>query len=218
MDNKEEVLHYVRLDEHLSLEWKIPKVLTLDEFREMAEKLNRMFNLILSEIPQERKELVETAEKEADSVLKTERHRPHHYQRKWSIQLIEKLKELYNSGKRGSEISQQLQKETGDSYFDPWVIHSKIGYMRQTGQLRKNGRKAGRPKKTEKKIRHKTFFPEQHVKDMKEMIMIGLSDKTIRDNLNKRYDTNYTHLQIGNKVRNIKKEKPSFWKPFLQTD
>lgn len=212
MNNNEEVSHFVKIDEHISMEWKIPKVLTLEEFREMSEKVGRMFNLILTEIPQQRKELVETAEKEADSVLGRTTNRPEHYQRKWTIELVEKLKELYNSGKKGIEISKELRKETGDNYFDRWVVHSKIGYMKRAGQLKRTG-KVGRPKKSH---RHKTDFPEQHVKDMKEMIMIGLSSKTIRDNLNKRYDTSYTNLQIDNKVRNIKKEKPSFWKPFME--
>jgi hypothetical protein len=211
--NNEEVSHFVKIDEHISMEWKIPKVLTLEEFREMSEKVGRMFNMILTEIPQQRKELVETAEKEADSVLGGTSHRPQHYQRKWSVEIIEKLKELYDSGKRGIEIAKKLQKETGDQYFDRCVVHSKIGYMKRAGQLKRIG-KVGRPKGH----RHNIRFPEQHVKDMKEMITIGLSDKTIRDNLNERYGTNYTYLQIGNKVRNIKKEKPSFWKPFLQTD
>lgn len=205
-DEKEEMLtHMIIIDEFMTLEWKIPKVITPLQLKAMNSRVNKLFNL--SEVP-----------------ISDDQEYTHH----WKPELKDKLVELYNQGEKAIPIANILLEISGDSYFSqPNVVHQQINYLKKIGRIthRKYTKRNGNvqnvieqvpqvPQETkvvEKDIRNKEGinkrFTEEEVAQI--IALWGEGKKSsveIRDEFQTRFGKLFSRKQVGDKLYSLKKK------------
>lgn len=185
------ITHQIKIDEFMTLDWKIPRVITPLELKAMTFKINKLFNIAEVSISSEEES---APEKKSEKNFVT-----------WSPEFTEELKRLYNKGLKPKEIMREMKKFTGDSHFGKkLVIYHRIAYLKKTKELSK------RPKSVDGVQRtfygKKGIYTDDQINDMRELIAKGLSDGFIRDELNQKHGTKFSKTQIASKVWKLKQE------------
>lgn len=194
-ENKEMLMHTIRIDNFMTLEWQIPKEITPLELKAMSYKINKLFNISEVDIVEEPKTSEEVNEVISKKKLGGKSG-------KWTEELTAKVIELYNDGLTATPIAEILTKMTGDTYFDRIHIETKIKTLRNNKLVTSNLGK--RPQHTEQArgIR----FEAEDINRLKDIWQSGIRVcSNVRNEMQTKYNRSFNTTAIANKLWQMKK-------------
>jgi len=191
-ENNEMLSHKIVIDNFMTLEWKIPKVITPLELKAMSSKVNKLFNLSEVQVSD-------------DTTYYSRNH--------WKPEIKDKLIELFNQGEKAIPISKTLYEMTGDSYFSQTnVVHQQINYLKKIGRLNRRSYNhknvSPEPIKVpqETKVERNTgrvFTPEI----ISQMIVLWNEGKKTPIEIRDEFEKDgilFSNKQVGDKLYNLK--------------